>query len=62
VAAQRYQTENQTGQGLFQAIIQAERTDGCRILYEDEYTIAFVPYFARYAYEVYITPKLLTMK
>lgn len=57
LAVQRYSSENQAGPGLFQAIIQAERTDGCRVLYEDEYAIAFVPYFARYAYEVYVTPK-----
>jgi UDPglucose--hexose-1-phosphate uridylyltransferase len=54
-AARRYR--NETGQSLFGAIIQAEQSDGRRILYEDEYSIAFVPYFARYAYEVYIAPK-----
>ena len=27
------------------------------MLYEDEHVIAFVPYFARYAYEVYVVPK-----
>ena len=42
---------------LMQDIIAAEQADGRRILYEDEHVIAFVPYFARYAYEVYITPK-----
>ena len=26
------------------------------MLYEDEHAIAFVPYFARYAYEVYVAP------
>ena len=48
---------NQTGQMLFEDIIAAEQADGRRILYEDEYVIAFVPYFARYAYEVYLAPK-----
>jgi UDPglucose--hexose-1-phosphate uridylyltransferase len=43
--------------GLFAQIISAEQTDGRRILFEDEHTIAFVPYFARYAYEVYVAPK-----
>jgi UDPglucose--hexose-1-phosphate uridylyltransferase len=38
-------------------IIAAEQADGRRILYEDEDVIAFVPYFARYAYEVYVMPK-----
>lgn len=54
-AGNRYFAE--TGRVLFQDIIRAEQTDGRRILYEDDLVIAFVPYFARYAYEVYITPK-----
>ncbi|HLZ58132.1 MAG TPA: galactose-1-phosphate uridylyltransferase [Ktedonosporobacter sp.] len=54
-ASQRYLRE--TGHALFADIIAAEQQDGRRILYEDEYSIAFVPYFARYAYEVYIAPK-----
>jgi UDPglucose--hexose-1-phosphate uridylyltransferase len=47
----------ETGRGLMADIIRAEQQDGRRILYEDEYAIAFVPYFARYAYEVYVVPK-----
>lgn len=54
-AQRRYQGE--TGRGLFGDIITAEQQDGRRILYEDEHAIAFVPYFARYAYEVYVAPK-----
>jgi len=54
-ATVRYHRE--TGRVLFQDIIRAEQQDGRRILYEDEYAIAFVPYFARYAYEVYVAPK-----
>jgi UDPglucose--hexose-1-phosphate uridylyltransferase len=46
-----------TGRVLFADIIAAEQSDGRRILYEDEHTIAFVPYFARYAYETYVAPK-----
>lgn len=42
---------------LMHDIIGAEQADGRRILYEDEHSIAFVPYFARYAYEVYLMPK-----
>ena len=45
------------GRGLFDDIIRAEQTDGRRVLFEDERVIAFVPYFARYAYEVYVAPK-----
>ncbi len=47
----------QTGRILFQDILTAERQDGRRILFENETAIAFVPYFARYAYEVYVAPK-----
>lgn len=53
-AQQRY--ARGTGRALFADIIEAERRDGRRVLYEDEHTIAFVPYFARYAYEVYVAP------
>jgi len=54
-ASQRYLAN--TGNLLFEDIIKAEQQDGRRILYEDEFAIAFVPYFARYAYEVYVAPK-----
>lgn len=43
--------------GLFADIIAAEQRDGRRILFENEHALAFVPYFARYAYEVYVAPK-----
>lgn len=54
-AQRRYARES--GRALFDDIIAAERQDGRRVLYEDACTIAFVPYFARYAYEVYVAPK-----
>jgi UDPglucose--hexose-1-phosphate uridylyltransferase len=47
----------ETGRVLFQDVIDAEIEDGRRILFENETTIAFVPYFARYAYEVFVAPK-----
>jgi UDPglucose--hexose-1-phosphate uridylyltransferase len=47
----------ETGRILFQDIIQAEREDGRRIICENDSAIAFIPYFARYAYEVYVAPK-----
>jgi UDPglucose--hexose-1-phosphate uridylyltransferase len=53
-AQRRYARE--TGRALFADIIDAERRAAGRVLYEDEHTIAFVPYFARYAYEVYVAP------
>lgn len=46
-----------TGRALFQDIITAERADNRRIICENDSAIAFVPYFARYAYEVYVAPK-----
>jgi UDPglucose--hexose-1-phosphate uridylyltransferase len=46
-----------TGRVLFQDIIEAERHDGRRIIFENELAIAFLPYFARYAYEVFVAPK-----
>jgi UDPglucose--hexose-1-phosphate uridylyltransferase len=46
-----------TGRVLFQDILAAERQDGRRIIYENSSAIAFVPYFARYAYECYVAPK-----
>jgi UDPglucose--hexose-1-phosphate uridylyltransferase len=54
-ASQRHLRE--TGRRLFADIIAAEQADGRRVLYEDEHAIAFVPYFARYAYEVYVAPR-----
>ena len=48
---------SETGQPLFQKIIEAEQKDEKRIIAETDSAIAFVPYFARYAYEVYAAPK-----
>lgn len=46
-----------TGKILFQEVIKAEQLDGRRIIAENDSAIAFLPYFARYAYEVYVAPK-----
>jgi len=45
-----------TGETLFQNIVTAERQDGRRIISQHGSAIAFVPYFARYAYETYVAP------
>jgi UDPglucose--hexose-1-phosphate uridylyltransferase len=42
---------------LFQDILKSEKEDGQRIIYENDSAIAFMPYFARYAYEVYVAPR-----
>lgn len=47
----------QTGKILFREIIEAEQKDGRRIIAENENAIAFLPFFARYAYEVFVAPK-----
>jgi UDPglucose--hexose-1-phosphate uridylyltransferase len=54
-ASARHFVEN--GRPLFQRIIEAEQNQGKRIIAENSSSIAFVPYFARYAYEVYVAPK-----
>lgn len=53
--SQRHLSE--TGRLLFQDILAVEREDGRRIIAENETAIAFLPYFARYAYEVFVAPK-----
>jgi UDPglucose--hexose-1-phosphate uridylyltransferase len=47
----------ETGRVLFQDILKAEKEDGRRIICENDSAIAFVPYFARYAYELFVAPK-----
>ena len=46
----------QTGRTLFHDILTTEQQDGRRIIAEHGMAIAFVPYFARYAYETYVAP------
>jgi UDPglucose--hexose-1-phosphate uridylyltransferase len=53
--SRRYYAE--TGRVLFQDILRSERDDGRRIIFENNSAIAFLPYFARYAYECYVAPK-----
>jgi UDPglucose--hexose-1-phosphate uridylyltransferase len=45
------------GRPLFQDIIAAEEADGRRLLERREQALSFVPYFARYPYEVYVAPR-----
>jgi UDPglucose--hexose-1-phosphate uridylyltransferase len=46
-----------TGRVLFQDIIAAELADGRRLLAENDDALAFLPYFARYAYDAIVAPK-----
>jgi UDPglucose--hexose-1-phosphate uridylyltransferase len=54
-ASERHLRE--TGRVLFQQILDAERQDGRRVLVENDSAIAFVPHFARYAYETFVAPR-----
>jgi UDPglucose--hexose-1-phosphate uridylyltransferase len=54
-ASERHLQQN--GRVLFQDILDAEEKDQRRIIAENNSTVAFLPYFARYAYEVYVAPK-----
>ena len=47
---------DETGHVLLRDIIEAEQCDGRRVVCENETAIAFVPFFARYAYEVFVAP------
>jgi len=44
------------GIALYRAVIEQEIADECRVIARNRSMIAFVPYFARYAYEVQIAP------
>jgi UDPglucose--hexose-1-phosphate uridylyltransferase len=56
LAAQRAHRA-ECGRPLFADILAAEEGDGRRVLFADEHVLAFVPWFARYAYEVYVAPR-----
>jgi UDPglucose--hexose-1-phosphate uridylyltransferase len=45
------------GRVLFRDIIRAEEQDGRRVLDQNEQALSFVPYFARYPYEVFVAPR-----
>ena len=49
--------ERATGRTLYADILDAETTGGERIVAERERAVAFVPWFARYAYEVHVAPR-----
>lgn len=54
-AAAEYQKGK--GKNIFADIIDAEKKDDVRIIAENKGAIAFIPYFARFAYETYVFPK-----
>ena len=54
-AADEYRKLNQ--RNIFSDIINAEKKDEVRIISENDHAIAFIPFFARFAYETYVFPK-----
>ncbi len=46
-----------TGQCLFCSVLQEEKDYGKRIVIENDGFVSFIPFFARYPYEVHIYPK-----
>lgn len=44
------------GRGVLETMIDAERRERTRLLYEGEHAVAFVPVCARYPYEVWVAP------
>ena len=54
-AAAAYRKERQ--KNIFIDILKAEQADDIRIIAENDGAIAFIPFFARFAYETYIFPK-----
>jgi len=53
--AEQYQKTHR--RNIFEEIISHEEKDGIRVIAENKNAIAFIPFFARYAYEVMIFPK-----
>jgi UDPglucose--hexose-1-phosphate uridylyltransferase len=47
---------NEFGTTLYRAVIEQELSDELRIVTRNESMVAFVPYFARYPYEIHIGP------
>ena len=52
--SQRYWDEHR--RTLMEEIIAREEADGRRILGRNDSAVAFIPYFARYAYETFVVP------
>jgi len=46
------------GKNLFKAILDAELKDQSRVIFENDFAVAFIPFFAKYAYEVMLVPKV----
>ncbi len=47
----------ETGRALLADILEAELADGRRVVCANDGAVVFVPYFARYAYELFVAPR-----
>lgn len=54
-SAEAYHQEK--GRYLIEDVIAEEKKDGRRVIFENDHIIAFLPFFAEYAYEVHLMPK-----
>ncbi len=54
-SAKQYHSEK--GGCLFCKVIESEKDFGERIIYENQFFLAFVPFYARFPYEVHLYPK-----
>jgi UDPglucose--hexose-1-phosphate uridylyltransferase len=55
--AQQAQHFAEHGSGLLASLLEKELEDGRRMIYEGPHALAFVPAWARFAYEVWIAPR-----
>lgn len=51
------QYHRDAGTNLFDQIVESERKESVRIISENDCALAFVPFFARFSYEVWVFPK-----
>ncbi|MBC7851191.1 MAG: galactose-1-phosphate uridylyltransferase, partial [Chitinophagaceae bacterium] len=49
--------KEETGKNLFEEIIGAEEKDELRVISSNSNALAFIPFFARFAYETYVFPR-----
>ena len=49
--------QSEHGTNLWEDIVATEVGDGRRVLVEGKHSVAFVPYFARYAFETFVGPR-----
>lgn len=49
---------NKTGVPLLTSVVQREIADQVRVISQNEHWVAYVPYAARYPYEIHVAPKV----